>query len=580
MISKILALLTLFYSLSTPSAKALDRVGLIDFRGDEVIPCRYKSVKYLKQGFYLAEEWPDGASNAILSALKSDSLSDAFNSIENHELFAPKILLTRNGKRVHVQLPKDAYLTDVMLPPTESDYFQGTELRAAYSKNALSLPSDAVLFFVCRSGFGICDVRGRVFEVKKPSNKCVLSLDVYPDARRYVDDYVARFESKRAEWQVRYQKELEIITRQRKLPYRSESDTVVLNLRRFSREKESFSRFGKFVITNDLGQKISPSLEYVSGFSDGISLVATREKYFPAGTSRYPGDAYFIGKDGKQISSTYEMAAPFHGNYALVTLKGADKKEIGFVDRHFNYTFLCFGDRPYFYRNGCWVIMGRSTPTIVLDSNCKKLFETPEPVTSFGDVPFSFQSTKLDKLYFYSRYGEHFAEKSGVSDFWTARELPVVLRTGGAEWDGLHGVLGRDMSWIVTPQKANFQITESDRAVKIEYGKFNRECWLNQDDSRLREFYAFLREHKPIGMTKVQVEALLGSGKAQEGDSLTRRNLDIPPDPHVVSYQLNWFGAWCASSTWFAEFRYENETVKEWRIYKRTDRDASFWIRS
>lgn len=96
----------------------------------------------------------------------------------------------------------------------------------------------------------------------------------------------------------------------------------------------------------------------------------------------------------------------------------------------------------------------------------------------------------------------------------------------------------------------------------------------------MREFYAFLREHNPIGMTEVQLENFLGRGGKQEGDAPFLREFDLLPDPNIVSYQLNWFGAWCASSTWFAEFRYDSDRVSAWRIYKRTDREHSFWIRS
>lgn len=364
------------------------------------------------------------------------------------------------------------------------------------------------------------------------------------------------------------------------MPYEEKNGTFVLPIAQFLKEDAKFSKYGKFVFVDDNGVKISPPLAYVSGYSEGISLVAKERKHYRMGFSDYPKDCYFVDKDLIPLSAVYESATPFHGKYALVTLKGSDQKEVGFVDRQFKYTFLCNGDRPYFHYKDFWIICGEETPTLVFDSNLKELFRTPEPVSGFDGEPLSFQSRRGNRLYFYVSEKGGFREKSGEIDWWKTREFPLVMRTKGEEWNGTHAIVGKGKVFLVGPEFADFDLTESDRAIKIKYGQFNKSCWLNQDSTRLREFYAFLRENNPIGMSKSQIEKLLGPGAKQKGDSLSREKLDLPPDPTVASYQLNWFGAWCASSTWFAEFRYQNDRVKEWRIYKRTDRSNSFWNRS
>lgn len=155
--------------------------------------------------------------------------------------------------------------------------------------------------------------------------------------------------------------------------------------------------------------------------------------------------------------------------------------------------------------------------------------------------------------------------------------FPLAVTTNDCEWKAGKGILGTQYQWLLKPDVCDLQITERNRCIKTIYGKFEKEDWLQPDDNRYREFYAFLRAHNPIGMTKDEVEYFLGPGTAQRGK--VEQDQDAKPDPNIVSYQLNWFGAWCASSTWFAEFRYDNSRVKEWRIYKRTER-INPWIRS
>lgn len=563
--------------ISIAPSSARDEVGLVDLCGKEIIPCKYTNLQYLGRGFYLGQELPNSAEKAILTELISKAAPEDFKSIENHELYSPKVLLTRNGKPVRVLLPKDAYLTDVAIPPTQSKFFEGKE--TAYDKTLSVLPNGSLLFFVSKNGFGVCDLRGKVLGIKLPG-RSVLSLDVYPDVMLYKRDFNAQMESRRAKWQERRDKEVASINKCLPLRYCATSGIVVLPMSKFLDEKTSFEHYGRFVLINEQGAEVSPHLAYVSGFSKGVALVGRKEKRFSRSFSTYPGDCYYINADGKAVSAIYDTASPFHGRFALVTLKGSDKQEIGFIDRQFRYTFLCFGAGPYFFHSDHWIIAMTDSPAIVLDSNCREVFRTPEAVRTFLGVPFSFLSLDGKRLYLYVNENGNFRLVRGEVDLLKSRDFPLVLKTEGQDWNGLFGVLGKGGNWLIKPETAAFEVTEIDRAIKFKYGSFNKGAWLNQDGNRLREFYAFLREHNPIGMTEVQLENFLGRGGKPEGDALFLREIDLLPDPNIVSYQLNWFGAGCASSTWFAEFRYDSDRVSAWRIYKRTDREHSFWIRS
>ncbi len=256
------------------------------------------------------------------------------------------------------------------------------------------------------------------------------------------------------------------------------------------------------------------------------------------------------------------------------------KPELGLVDRNFHYRFLCNGDKEFKFHNGCWIIQDWISPAIVLDANGREILRTPKHARleeNFGKLVF--RGSDLHQLYFYNEGGELLCAPRFEKHWLGSTRLPFVAISEGNEWGGMRGVLSKNGEWLVPPERAHFEITESDRVIKSKFGKFDKKDWKIQDNGRERELYAFLRDHNPIGMSKSQIESLLGSGGREEADSLYIDNYGFPRNPNVSSYQLNTFGGFCGSCTWFLELRYAGSRVKDWRIFKRFER-PNLWIKS
>lgn len=548
----------LLHLTSSCSAQARDRYGLFDISGKEIIPCKYRSIEYVGCGFYLAEEMPDERSQPSERDLLSAVSKDLLARIENHRDYSAKVLLFRNGKKVKAPIPSDAVLTGVLLRSREEEFDFKKHRRQKVSERDV-IPKDALLTFITRKGFGLCAGTGEILveptihSLKECSNDC-LSIDLYSVGSRLHSP-------------------------------RNESISKPI----FDKEKTKYVEGLTLIRDNGIvyfsdrsGKKLSPSYLFAQPFNNGIALVGDKAPMW-IGFRRHSWDCYFIDKHFKRVSPKYFGASEFHGPYALVTIENSDKQEVGLVDRKFNFKHICFGDRQYAFKSGVWVLYHPVAPTICLNERGKVLFTTPEPARAaiWTKSILAFHSYKSSAWYFYDRKSGH--QQPPFNGRTAAFDLgypPFVMIMKGPEWCAENGILGVDYKWLVKPELCAITISEQDRFIKSIYGKFEREDWLLCDDNRYREFYAFLRKNNPIGMSKSQVEEYLGPGTKQEGDFVLLQNLSVEPDPNVSSYQLNWFGAWCASSTWFAEFRYQNDRVKEWRIYKRTDREGSFWIRS
>lgn len=566
---------------------ARDLTGLIDLQGKEIISCKYRRMEYIGCGFYLAEEIPHSNSKGkqLLKLIPSELLE----KVRNHREYSEKVLLSRNGARLYPKIPHDAVLTEVYLPSGEDRWasakwqrFEGKEL-----------PKDAVIYFLDKTGFGACDVNGNILvkpniealKEKYVYGVCSLPTSLRPQSeQKKAVDPNAKFEAPR-----RYSEGLGLFHDEHwKFGYMDESGKVVIPAKfnsasDFSDGMAAVSpgpEGSGFCFIDKSGAKVSPQFEYVSQFFNGVAVAGKavpRQRIF----SQSHG-SYYIDKTFKVISPAFAEAGAFHGNMAVVRPFGEPgKPELGLVDRTFHYKFLCNGDRDFKFKNGFWIIQSWLSPAIALDPEGKEVFRTPEPARlEFGTENLVFRGRNLNQLYFYDGAGRLLCAPRFEKHWLQSTNLPLVGISEGSDWSGKRGIVGITGEWLVQPEKANFDITESDRAIKSKFGRFEKEDWKIQDDWRERELYAFLRQYNPIGMSKSQIEKLLGPGAKQEDDSLARKELDLPPDPSVASYQLNWFGAWCASSTWFAEFRYENDVVTAWRIYKRTDREHNFWIRS
>lgn len=238
---------------TTVPSFARDSFGLIDLTGKEIIPCKYRSMEYVGCGFYLAEEMPDARTQPTGAELLSAVPKELLAFISNHEWYSAKVLLTRNGKRVSVPIPRDAILTDIVLPSREQQWDSDKHERPAVFNNG-RIPRDAFLCFVNRNGFGVCNAIGEVLvepnirALERAKERDGFLLDLYSAARLF------------------YPKQTEVAARPRSEHHRSVTSEGL--------EVRSTGNFYYFADKN--GKKVSPAYAFAKPFADGKALVGDK----------------------------------------------------------------------------------------------------------------------------------------------------------------------------------------------------------------------------------------------------------------------------------------------------------------
>jgi hypothetical protein len=124
------ALLSLILALALPpGARAHAVSGVVDTKGRVIIPCKYKNVRQLRNGFFLLEEFdPKNVWNMSFSCLLSD----------------------RDGNLIQPKLPTGFTLADVILPDT----FVSTKLSV--------LPKETILKIHDDKGFALSNLAGHL----------------------------------------------------------------------------------------------------------------------------------------------------------------------------------------------------------------------------------------------------------------------------------------------------------------------------------------------------------------------------------------------------------------------------------
>lgn len=600
------------FLVAAPSV-ARDRVGLVDLHGTEIIPCKYLSMHSVGCGFYLAKEDPTSSKQPSGMEILSNVPRKLLARIEDHDLFEPKILLTRNGKKVKLPIPKGLWLTDAYLPSRDF-----TEENHKIVNPKCIMPPDAMFAVIGKDGFGVCNAKGEV--VILPNVKMLEKEEFF--ATFALHSQIAKPVSRQERKQQTYEKELPreyseglgvFCDEHLKHGYMNERGDVVIPAKydRASMFRDGVAavcedwRSDKFVFIDKDGKVVSPTYGYATSFSHGIAKVGkgpwhqqlpnnfyfvnrkferispfySEANTFSDGTalvkdrtSLSPDNAsknfFFVNQNFEQVSPRYDKAREFNGEVALVTLKNANEAEVGFIDRNFKYTFVCKGDRKYFFLKGYWVIQQRNCPAIVLHGTGKEFFRTKLPAFAFelGGSPFEFESYDRKRMFIYDEHGqlkEDLGELGGLE----LGRLPLGLKIRGHDWDSVNGIRGK-AGWLIPPEEAKFKICEFDRVVKQKYGKFCKEDWMKQNDIRDSEIDSWLREHDPIGMSKSEVHAALGVGQPKkEYNTFTHEDYDCPS---VETYQLTGFGSLCGNSKNYVDFQYHDSKVVRWRFYNKT----------
>lgn len=554
---------------------ARDMMGVIDQTGKEIIPCQYKKVKMIAPGFYLAYGFEDGPGvrqnwHGLIPLTTIPA--PAKEALEKYNIWAPKILFDFYGKQMKLPLPRNTVLSDI--------YISEAWRRRLFSADDMSqlrtnLPPDSLIEFLGPNGFGVCDLSGNVLVEPRYQS---LSLGGCESGNVYVSTWnstTKKFDKEKIPIAARFSN------------YRDVNPSKLDELLSKQKARDGLLVFrdasGKFGYKDEKGSIVIPAIYYdAQPFSEGMAPVRLNPWQGPE-----VGKHCFIDKTGKIISPIYWRATGFHGKFACVTMKGEPKpiaphmlppanletrnpaaykariesltrmmtrNPEGLIDRNFNY-FLPLGEQNISYSNeGYWIVSEARKPALVLDLNGNEVARTPEPAypVNSGSSSLTFASSHAGpkKLFYYDRQGQ--LQKTVAGELQRGGGPTSVVRVSGSGPSTVSGIVNAKGDTLLKPENSYLEPGESSRVIKTVFGTaFVREDWLRAENGRGREFEAFLKEYKLIGMPRSEVEEILGpAGNAT---------------PDRLVYTLSGIGAWCGNAISRVVIEFEGGKAKRWQ---------------
>lgn len=554
---------------------ARDMMGVIDQTGKEIIPCKYKRVQMIAPGFYMAIGFEDGPGarqewHGLIPML--DLAPAARGALQKHNIWLPKILFDYNGKQVKVSIPKNTVLSDIHI--SEAWKYK---LRNAGNTSEVrtTLPPDSLIEFLGPNGFGVCDVSGNVLIEPKYQVLSLggcesgnVSVSTWNEAKKKFDQQKIPISAKFTSFRDINSSRLDELMAEQKvieglLVYRDEA--------------------GKFGYKDEKGNVVIPAQYYQAlPFSEGMAAVRLNPWQGPE-----VGKHCFIDKTGKIISPIYWRATGFHGKYACVTMKGEPRpiphvmlppahlettnpaaykarlemltrmntrNPMGLIDRKFNY-FLPLGEQNIQYSNeGFWIVSEARKPAVILDLDGKEVAKTPEPAypvnSGSSSLTFATSHAGAKKVFYYDKNGR--LQNTIDGEIQRGGGPTSVVRVSGISSNTISSVVDAKGNVLLKPENSYLEPGETARVIKTVFGTaFVREDWLRAENGRGREFEAFLKEYKLIGMPRSQVEKILGPAS------------NATPDR--VVYTLSGIGAWCGNAISGVVIEFEDGKAKRWQ---------------
>jgi hypothetical protein len=279
----VVAILILLVLLAGSSAEAYSTVGIVDSAGKIVIPCEYRRIEKLSNGFFYAEK------------LNKDN--PVFESFDG-------CILDNEGKLVEVKLPEGCTLSRVFLP------VNGT--RRKYSK----LPPGTVLEIWSGQGFGLCKPDGSI--ILKPT---------YAELKAPINGRIPVMKGERAS-----RTSLQLFFDFKTGKQYPVSIDAHINDAKHGALIPFLSNYGGSggygYLTTDAKVTILPKFESAGEFDKaGVARVSFNHSQSSA----------YINSKGKIISPVFDSAGDFENNIAIAGTTSGGKTKYGLINRKFKY---------------------------------------------------------------------------------------------------------------------------------------------------------------------------------------------------------------------------------------------------
>lgn len=279
----VVAILILMMLLAGGSVEAYSTVGIVDSTGKIVVPCEYRRIEKLANGFFYAEKL--NRDNPILQSFDG-------------------CVLDNDGKSVEVKLPEGCTLSNVFLPVNGA--------RREQSK----LPPGTALEIWSGQGFGLCKPDGSI--ILKPS---------YAEIRAPINGRIPVMKGERAA-RINLQFFFDMKSgKQYPVSLDAQIDCAKHGaLIPFNTNRGGIQAYG--YINADGKVMIKPRFESAGDFDKaGMARVSFNHAQSSA----------YIDAKGKIISPVFDRASDFKNNIAIAGTTSGDKTKFGLINRNFKY---------------------------------------------------------------------------------------------------------------------------------------------------------------------------------------------------------------------------------------------------
>jgi hypothetical protein len=278
------------------------------------------------------------------------------------------------------------------------------------------------------------------------------------------------------------------------------------------------------------------------GFKDASGKVKIPAKYYaarefacgfaPVRLNPFTEDGryVYIDHNGKTASKEYFRAEPFVGKTAIIAMYLTRCLTYGLIDNKFEYI-----QQPYCHgltrmKDGM-VVPKAGMISKVFDKEGKPVF----------DIPFnrSLVNDGVDGLVFRSREKQkeitEVYDTSGKIIKTSSRDtlkpaIPEFFRTNvrkGSNGGFLNTIETMNGKVLMGPTEDNlFEVGDKLVIRTVHSQSFSKDDWSGPDRNPEGAFEAFIKHSKPVGMSKAEVEKVIGKGK-DEGDNVVSYNLSV-----------------------------------------------------
>lgn len=513
------------------------KVSLVDLSGKVIIPANYETINYHGDGFYRCETSHDRKKTKIPGE----------KAIEGKDFF----VFDRDGKKSSLAAYLKARLNEKKIEgsfarqhsDSITEFYDGLAPFRAESKD----PKDKVTYMTIYSG-----KQGKNVEKVPIADEHAMRWGYINEAKKTIipNKFVEAH------------------------PF-SEGVAVVRVSHPTDRSVYQF--------INTKGAKVSPEFAAANDFVDGYAVVAVYDdklKVEKVGADGLPKSYGIIDKTFRFVVkpqySTLKMlkpnllfAAPFSGsNSSLIDRKGAKiatlPQRFESITTHQNsdtqwiFSIKNYGKTPE--EKKAYVINSKGQVLKVYDDT-RQAFDQHNDFHHFG-----FQAEETDwnngrTLEFKDKNGavkkvscngvETMANSSGLTVIIVNdKKIPFKFRR---KYHPLQGVIGLNGETVIKPERASFRVTESDRIIKTTYKEHFDSNDCKQFAALGRNLSYLLQDYNLIGMSKKQLEDLVGPGQISKKDGTSVYPL---AQMHRSSYgQYD-----------YAQFKYENDKLKSWKL--------------